>query len=206
MPIWPPPQWGAAEWDAAASSSSPSAAAGPRPYQTKLPPEQEREFRLWLSVSKAPFDPSPKADYDMRGYWRALRTGDPRAATATSPGDKQTHYPDTWKTPYHKTFSNESIYAPPGLVAPRWIGGVLVSSEGRIIADERSADERSAEEEGAPAATPSRARQLPRIAQQRRAAAAAESGAADSAGGDLTPVLTPDHDAGGGQLGDMGGQ
>lgn len=104
------------------------------PYKTQLKPDAEREFRQWVDVSKAPFRDAPDDDYDMRGYFQALRSGDPRATTATAP-DGTTHYPDTWKTPHHRTFSDESIYAQPG--APSWHGDVLVSPKGDIVSDER---------------------------------------------------------------------
>jgi hypothetical protein len=104
------------------------------PYKTPLNPNEEREFHQWVGVSKAPFRDAPDDDYDMRGYWKALRSGDPRATTAAAP-DGTTHYPDTWKTPMHRTFSDESIYAQPG--APSWHGDVLVSPKGDIVSDER---------------------------------------------------------------------
>lgn len=105
------------------------------PYRTTLAPAEEKEFRQWASVSKAPYTDDPKADYDMRGFWKGLRAGDPRATTAVNPVDGQTHYPDTWKTPHHQSFSDESIYAQPG--APSWHGDVLVGPGGRIVSDER---------------------------------------------------------------------
>ena len=43
---------------------------------------------------------------------------------------------DFWKTPIHKTFSNESQYAPPG--APRWSDGQLISNDGNVLVDERA--------------------------------------------------------------------
>jgi hypothetical protein len=105
------------------------------PYQTRLAPDHEKEFQAWLKVTGAPFDPSHKADYDMRGYWQALRAGDPRAQTEINAADREMHFPDTWKTPYHKTFSAESVYAQPG--APTWQGDLLIGQNGHIIADER---------------------------------------------------------------------
>lgn len=108
-------------------------------YLTKLPVADELEFRSWVDKNKIPFDPSPMADYDMRGFWQGLKNGDPRATTAINPHDNQIHFTDTWKTPYHKTFSNESIYAPPD--APRWMGDdksgwKLVDKNGNIVYDE----------------------------------------------------------------------
>ncbi len=130
------------------------------PFITTLPPDKEREFQAWLHATHAPFDPSPQADYDMRGFWTALRSGDPRATTAINASDKQVHFPDTWKTPYHRTFSSESIYARPG-EAPTWHGDVLVSPSGRIVADERPVA--AADVYLAPSLTPSvvRAKRIP---------------------------------------------
>lgn len=104
------------------------------PYLTSLSPTEESEFRLWVSKNKVPFDSSPSADYDMRGFWKAQKNKDPRAAQALSGFDQSMHFPDVWKTPYHKTFSNESIYATPN--APKWSGDKLIDSSGRTLADE----------------------------------------------------------------------
>ena len=54
----------------------------------------------------------------MRGFYKALQNGDEMAKTAVDPHDKQIHFPDYWKTPYHETFSNESQWATKG--APSW--------------------------------------------------------------------------------------
>lgn len=106
----------------------PPAAGGS--YTTKLTPNEEAQFQSWVKATKAPWQDDPDADYDMRGYWKALQTGDPNAKQSLSNG----HYPDTYKTPYHKTFSNESKYATPD--APHWEGDRLIDKSGRVIADE----------------------------------------------------------------------
>ena len=86
---------------------------------TKLAPEQEAAFQAWVKANNVPIDlASPHPDYDMRGFWTALQAKDPRAMTAVNPTDKQLHYPDYWKTPYHKSFSAESKWATPA--APAW--------------------------------------------------------------------------------------
>jgi len=107
------------------------------PYQTALTPAEDMAFQHWVAMNKIPFDPSPAADYDMRGYWKAQQMGDPRAKQADNK-----HFPDTWKTPYHDTFSNESMYATP--LAPHWEGDRLVDWRGNVLVDE-----------GPPAAPPS---------------------------------------------------
>jgi len=116
--------------------------AKPGPYQTQLPLTDEMKFQQWVKTNRIPFIDSSTADYDMRGFWQALQRGDPRARTAVNPFDKQIHFPDVWKTPYHQSFSVESQYATPH--APRWVGDdqtgwMLVDRLGNIIKDERTA-------------------------------------------------------------------
>jgi hypothetical protein len=108
----------------------PRADAKPGPYITPLNPAESIAFQSWLGASKAPYDPSPQADYDLPGYWKAQIAGDPRAQQSST----NQHFPDTWKTPYHQTFSNESMYALP--TAPRWRQNRLIDSTGRVVADE----------------------------------------------------------------------
>lgn len=105
-----------------------------QPFHTALDPFEEAAFQSWVGTHGVPFDPGPKSDYDMRGFWLAHSNHDPRAVTELNPADKQMHFPDTWKTPYHKTFSNESIYAPKD--APHWEGDKLIDKHGNVVADE----------------------------------------------------------------------
>lgn len=87
-------------------------------YQTALPPAEEQQFRQWVQQNAIPFDPNDaKSDYDMRGYWRdvASKGGD---ETAMNADDHRRHFPDTYKTPYHRSFSAESRFAREG--APAW--------------------------------------------------------------------------------------
>jgi hypothetical protein len=101
---------------------SPYAATGP--YITSLTPQEEFQFHQWIQQYNIPWQNSPTADYDMRGYWKALQGGDPQMVSDWQGWQKlkalgsTPHFPDTWKTPYHKTFSNESIYATAD--APHW--------------------------------------------------------------------------------------
>ncbi|HVA94427.1 MAG TPA: hypothetical protein VNI36_05925 [Candidatus Dormibacteraeota bacterium] len=99
----------------------------PGPYTTKLAPADEQKFQQWVKQNKVPWQDTPTADYDMRGYWKAQQAGNKYAKTAINPQDHLPHYPDTWKTPYDATFSNESQYATPS--APHWEGNRLVSTE-----------------------------------------------------------------------------
>ena len=82
-------------------------------YQTRLDSADESGFREWLKMNKnrvGYFNPdNSKEDYDMRGWWLANKG-------ALAPDG---HFPDTYKTPYHKTFSNESMYA--NSDAPKWV-------------------------------------------------------------------------------------
>lgn len=112
----------------------PSPYAKKGPYVTKLAPEEEAKFQAWVKANKIPWQDSPTADYDMRGYFKAMLAGNQLAKTQVSQFDGKTHFPDTYKTPYHKTFSNESMYALP--TAPKWVDNRLTDSRGRVIADE----------------------------------------------------------------------
>lgn len=109
-----------------------SGTARPGPYRTQLSLPEEAEFQLWVKKNRVPFDDSPTSDYDMRGFWKALKKGS--ANTTTSAFDGLTHYPDTFKTPYHKTFSRESKYATDN--APQWKGDRLVDKLGSVLVDE----------------------------------------------------------------------
>jgi hypothetical protein len=81
--------------------------ATPGPYQTQLPAQQETDFRGWLKNNNVPFDPNAdKVDYDMRGYYQAMRGGKEKARQGG-------HFTDKYKTPYDTTFSAESKYATP---------------------------------------------------------------------------------------------
>jgi hypothetical protein len=104
--------------------------AKPGPYVTKLSDGEEKQFQTWVKENKIPWRDEPNADYDMRGFWKAQQAGDPNAKRST----KNMHFPDKYKTPYHKSFSNESQYATKD--APHWEGDKLVDKNGRVIVDE----------------------------------------------------------------------
>jgi hypothetical protein len=95
--------------------------------------EEEIQFLNWVHKNNVPFDPNdPHPDYDMRGFYKALQSGDKRATTAIDPHDKKIHYPDWWKTPYHETFSADSQWASKG--APKWNEhDQLVTPKGQIL-------------------------------------------------------------------------
>jgi hypothetical protein len=106
-------------------------------YQTQLAPQDEASFQSWVKKNNVPFDPSPQADYDMRGFYRGLMTGDSHAKTGINTNDGKLHFSDYWKTPYHKSFSAESQWATAG--APNWNEkDQLVSPTGQVVFDERA--------------------------------------------------------------------
>jgi hypothetical protein len=106
--------------------------APPGGYLTQLDPAKEAQFQQWVQQNKVPFDPSPTSDYDMRGFWQSDRSG-----TGVNPNDNMMHFPDTYKTPYHQSFSAESQWALPN--APTWNDkDQLVTPDGRIVFDERN--------------------------------------------------------------------
>ena len=98
-------------------------------FNTMLTPPEEKGFGDWVKKNKIPFKDEPKSDYDMRGYYKDNVIGPMGGKQASNK-----HFPDTYKTPFHKTFSNESKYATPD--APRWIGDKLVARDGSVVADE----------------------------------------------------------------------
>ncbi len=109
---------------------------GPRTFNTALPPQAEAEFRAWVGGNGIPFNPDePAQDYDMRGFWQALMSGDKRAISAINQHDGQIHFPDIWKTPMHETFSAESQYA--NDKAPVWRDDrYLADKAGTVLWDE----------------------------------------------------------------------
>jgi hypothetical protein len=109
--------------------------AKPGNYNTPLDPPTEKEFRNWVKQGNVPFDPEAKTtDYDMRGFYKAMKSGDPRAKAMVNPNDKRPHYPDHWKTPYAATFSNQSQWALPH--APIWQGDRYMLPNGHVIYDD----------------------------------------------------------------------
>lgn len=112
----------------------PRADALPGPYQTKLEPQHEAKFQSWVKDNKIPWKDEPKADYDMRGYYKDnIAKGDD--VRKMSQFDNKPHFPDTYKTPYHESFSNESQYADKAK-APHWEGDKLINNDGSLRKDE----------------------------------------------------------------------
>jgi hypothetical protein len=114
-----------------------SKGGGTGDYLTELSTAEEQQFQKWVKENDVPFDPSPKADYDMRGFWKGLQSGDPHATSGINANDNKIHFSDYWKTPYHESFSSESQYAVKGS-APSWNeNDQLVMPDGRVVFDER---------------------------------------------------------------------
>lgn len=103
---------------------------GIKSFYTKLNDRDERAFLSW--VRKNGIEVTP--DYDMRGFYKGLMSGDERASSGISPADGRLHFSDAWKTPLHQSFSNESIYA--NDKAPHWDGYRLVGPDGTVYFDE----------------------------------------------------------------------
>lgn len=101
--------------------------AQPGPWATALSPMEEQQFQSWVKTNKVPFNPTEKTpDYDMRGYWKDVASKG-KTDTAINPVDKKLHFPDTYKTPYHQSFSAESKYATPNNPF-KWKGETLMDS------------------------------------------------------------------------------
>lgn len=106
-------------------------------YLTTLPPDEEARFQEWVKANNVPFDPSPTADYDMRGFFVGLENKDPHAKTGINPNDQQLHFGDWWKTPFHESFSAESQFA--NREAPNWNEkDQLVTPKGKVLFDEKA--------------------------------------------------------------------
>lgn len=72
------------------------------PHMTILTPQDEAKFRQWAQHDVKNIQPDdPKATYDMRGYWKALQTGDPRARPVIDSTGKAS-FPTKWRTPDYK--------------------------------------------------------------------------------------------------------
>jgi hypothetical protein len=106
-------------------------------FNTELDPGQEQFFRQWLQHNNVPFNPqSGASDYDMRGYWRGLQSGNPMAKpTEINPNDNRPHFTDYYKTPLHQSFSAGSQWA--GNDAPTWVNDHQLADRGRVVFDER---------------------------------------------------------------------
>jgi hypothetical protein len=105
-------------------------------YSTELSETEEKAFRNWLKQNKVPFNPDEKLqDYDMRGFYKSLQSGSGNAQSGVNQFDGQMHYTDQFKTPYHETFSRESMFATPD--APYWEDDrYLKDKDGNVLFDQ----------------------------------------------------------------------
>jgi hypothetical protein len=93
------------------------------PYRTVLPIVEEFAFLDWARKNRVPPD---DPTYDTRGFWKNEIVTGRRSQFAGA------HGPDTYKTPAHESFSNESIYATPN--APSWgADGTLRDKLGNVV-------------------------------------------------------------------------
>jgi hypothetical protein len=123
---------------------------GANPYTTPLSPIDEAKFRFWVEKQRAlanngdkgvasvvaKWQDVPDSDYDMRGFWQDLASQG--AATSESKWDGA-HLTDTYKTPYHRSFSRYSQYSPSD--GPDWHGSdaagwYLIDQHGRVVFSE----------------------------------------------------------------------
>lgn len=115
----------------------------PGSYVTELGPEHEAMFQGWVKENKIPWTDDPKADYDMRGFFKGILEGDPDAKVGVGELDGKPHFSDKWKTPFHQSFSNGSQYASSD--APAWNDrNQLVLADGRVVFDERNPENTTA--------------------------------------------------------------
>ena len=95
-------------------------------YQTNLTTPEVFDFARWANKNDVPVDVGPNSDYDMTGYYKAEQSG--AASSEISDIDQRRHFPDTFKTPKHQSFSSDSQYSDEN--APHWDGTLLRSSSG----------------------------------------------------------------------------
>lgn len=81
---------------------------------TQLSPLEQQMFQKWVEANNIQDLDHPDSHYDYRGFWKA----NPNFVH----GEGQ-HFVDTFKTPGHPTFSNESEYATPQNFGGRWAEG-----------------------------------------------------------------------------------
>jgi len=114
--------------------------AKPGPYITPLNPAQQSQFEGWLKANNVNYNATSKNHaYDMPGYWLSMQ-GPNGQKTQVNPFDHKLHYPDTYKTPYDRTFSNESKYANES--APHWVNNqYLVEPNGKVVFNQATQSE-----------------------------------------------------------------
>jgi hypothetical protein len=92
---------------------------------TQLTPSLERMYGQWVMNNKIP----ESNDYDMRGYFYDLVTGNKDARSGVNASDNELHFTDKWKLPNHPSFSSESLYSRTKQ-DPRWVENPAPYKEG----------------------------------------------------------------------------
>jgi hypothetical protein len=82
-------------------------------------------YGQWVMNNRIP----ESNDYDMRGYFYDLLTGNKDARTAVNASDNALHFTDKWKLPNHPSFSSESVYSRTSQ-DPRWVENPAPYKEG----------------------------------------------------------------------------
>jgi hypothetical protein len=84
-------------------------------YDTQLSPAEEARFNLWIRNQYPGRNLDElTSDYDLRGAWREIESGDIEF-------DERGHLPDKYKKPNHITFSDQSMYHSEQTPGGRWI-------------------------------------------------------------------------------------
>lgn len=99
-------------------------------FKTKLTPQEEQQFLEWYKIvalkHHLDLNPDhPDHHYDYRGFWKNSSFQEKLSML----GNQQMHFPDTYKTPMHPTFSNESIYSTPFMMGGNWDGDKFIDSD-----------------------------------------------------------------------------
>lgn len=88
-------------------------------YNTKLSPEEEARFQEWARKENRTGD---VYDYDLRGAWKELQSGDMKE-------DARGHLGDKYKKPNHPTFSDQSRYNG----VDGYLGGTWSEEDGKTV-------------------------------------------------------------------------
>ena len=96
----------------------------PSPYRTQLGMADQMQYQGWRGANQVPDENTGySSEYDMPGFYKEQQSGGTAQRILnglsfdgpTAMKSDGLHYPDTYKTPFHKSFSNESKYKYEGL-------------------------------------------------------------------------------------------
>lgn len=82
-------------------------------YKTPLDVKQNFLYELWKQSNNVPDNNT----YDMQGYYKDIAS---KGGNETGMKEDGIHYPDTYKTPRHPSFSEESKYYNPAMGKRKW--------------------------------------------------------------------------------------